>query len=311
MSSRGSKMSKPSKVISEDKKLMDKKDKEKDKDEDEEEDDDKKKEDVKKEVKDEQAVDEKSEEKEEEKLEKKAAEDEIKQTVEEREKQDTKAYKEQIDDYGDEVVEKNVEPPHAPPRKCPPGLKPCDHQEYFIFTKGGPYKKMIPEVPKEQKEAEAKLKKYLEKKDAKKKVFSSLQGDKSRDVNIRKMDQTPDLKNMPNINKKRKLEMNIAKLDKDEKMEMEKNDAAVVEKALFAIDGVTNLTEYDNEDGHRGPIGNEGDDMFPPLTYTNIIRNNTIRVVNFTSNYTNVPEDEDDDEWVPPENTLKFEKAES
>ena len=138
---------------------------------------------------------------EEEELEKKAAVDEIKETVREREKQDAKAYREQIDDYGDEVVEKNVEPPHAPPRKCPPGLKPCDHQEYFIYTKGGPYKKMIPEVPKEQKEAEAKLKKYLEKKDAKKKVFSSLQGDKSRDVNIRKMDQTPDLKNMPiNIN---------------------------------------------------------------------------------------------------------------
>ena len=260
-------------------------------------------------MKDEQAVDEKSEEKEEEELEKKAAVDEIKETVREREKQDAKAYREQIDDYGDEVVEKNVEPPHAPPRKCPPGLKPCDHEDYSINTKGGPYKKMIPDVPEEQKEAEAKLKKYLEKKDAKKKVFSSLQGDKSRDVNIRKMDQTPDLKNMPNINKKRKLEMNIAKLDKDEKMEMEKNDAAVVEKALFAIDGITNLTEYDNEEGHRGPIGNEGDDMFPPLTYTNIIRNNTIRVVNFTSNYTNVPEDEDDKgEWVPPENTLKFEE---
>ena len=99
--------------------------------------------------------------------------------------------------------------------------------------------------------------------------------------------------------------MNIAKLDKDEKMEMGKNDAAVVEKALFAIDGVTNLTEYDNEDGHRGPIGNEDDDMFPTL-----ITNNTISIANLTTN--NTIEDEDDKaEWVPPENTLKFEEAES
>ena len=78
---------------------------------------------------------------------------------------------------------------------------------------------------------------------------------------------------------------------------MEKADAAVVEGALKALGGVDNLSKFDREEGFRGPIGNDDEDIFPPLDNSTNKKNEKNQV--FTNS--------DEGEWVPPENPLLFE----
>ena len=72
-------------------------------------------------------------------------------------------------------------------------------------------------------------------------------------------------RNSSTMLKRVQIENEILNLKASSNKEMEKADAAVVERAVEALDGQENLSKFDSEDGHRGPLGNDDDDPFPPL----------------------------------------------
>ena len=78
---------------------------------------------------------------------------------------------------------------------------------------------------------------------------------------------------------------------------MVKADATVVEGALKALGGVDNLSKLDNEEGYRGAIGNDDEDIFPSLGNSTNKKSEKTQLFNET----------DEGEWVPPENPLLFE----
>ena len=165
-----------------------------------------------------------------------AAKAEIKRTIEERDKDEEKKFREQVDDVGEEVVQRNVPPPHAPNRTCPEALTPCDLEDFSINAKGGPYEKKTPNPPKEELDLEAKLNVTLTKNEAQRRALRAR-------------------RNSSTLLKRVQIENEILNLKASSNKEMEKADAAVVERAVKTLDGQENLSKFDSEDGHRGPLG--------------------------------------------------------
>eukprot|EP00943_MAST-04B_sp_MAST-4B-sp1_P008494 g8494.t1 len=231
------------------------------------------------EIKKEQLLDEQNEAKEEAKAQSEVSKALLKKMLDERDKEADKVYRESIDDNGEEIVETNAPPPHAPNRICPKGLKPCDLEDFSIKAKSGPYSKTAPNTPKEENALEAKLKIELDEKERKRRELKYKQG------------------NATNALQKTKIESEILKLKNEEADDMEKADASVVEGALKALGGVDNLSKLDNEEGYRGAIGNDDEDIFPSLGNSTNKKSEKTQLFNET----------DEGEWVPPENPLLFE----